>query len=231
MRGKLAEFNLGELLQLFALSEKSGTITVSCDGRESRLLVEAGRVVGWGLDNFNVHAEIMACHFLSPSSLSAIKSIDPDPGTPGLGFVVRNLVDPDRWTGFVQRLLEQDIYEILDVDDGEFEIVVGRIPPIPLSLDLSVQQLILDGSRWQADSAELAQEGFGTTSRWARELDASTAQSMEFSQLDWLIVSALAEAQTLGAVAAMICQPDLDTAGAMKGLHLRGIVKRENVVS
>jgi hypothetical protein len=231
VQGKLADFNLGELLQLFALSEKSGTVTVSYDNRQSRLLLEAGRVVGWGLEDFDVHAAILACHFLSPPSLAAIESIEPEPGTPGLGFVVRNLVDPDRWACFVQRLLEQDIYDILDLENGDFEIVIGRIPPIPLSLDLSVQQLILDGSRWQADSAGLAQEGFGVRSRWARALDDESAQDLELSQRDWLILSALTETRSLGDVASMICQSDLDTAEAMKGLYRRGIVQRESAIS
>ena len=227
MRGSLSEFNLGELLQLFALSEKSGTISITHAGGESRLLLEAGRVVGWGLEDFDVHAAFMACHFLPPATLSALKSIEPEPGTPGLGFVVRNLVDPQRWAGFVQRMLEQEVYDLLDVEDGTFDITVDRIPPVPLSLDLSVQQLILDGSRWQADSAELALEGFGVDTRWMRCPDMNEIEKPELSQLDWLIISALAEPRTLGEVAAMICHPDLDTAEAMKGLHLRGFVQRE----
>jgi hypothetical protein len=220
----LSEFTLAELLQLFAISEKSGTITISHGRGESRLLVEAGKVVGWGLDDFDVHGAVLACKFLSPSSVSALKSIEPEPGTPGLAFVVRNLVDPERWTGFVQRLLEQDIYTVLGLEDGEFEITVDRIPPVPLGLDLSAQQLILDGSRWEADSAELAQEGYGLNSGWVRNITSNPQPGEELSQLDWLILSALVEASTIGRVAAAICQPDLDTADGVKSLHLRGLV-------
>lgn len=225
MRGTLSEFTLAELLQLFAISEKSGTITITHSRGDSRLLVEAGRVVGWGLDDFDVHASVLACTFLSPSSVSALKSIEPEPGTPGLAFVVRNLVDPERWTGFVQRLLEQDIYTVLGAEDGEFEITVDRIPPVPLGLDLSAQQLILDGSRWEADSAELAQEGYSLESAWVRNTDSSPRAGAELSQLDWLVLSALVAASTIGRVAAAICQPDLETADCVKSLHLRGLLK------
>lgn len=228
MRGSLSEFNLGELLQLFALSEKSGAITISYPDGEARLLVEAGRVVGWGLDGYDVHAEMLACHFLPPASLSALKSIEPEPGAPGLGFVVRNLVDPGRWNGFVQRLLEQEVYGLLDIEDGEFDVSVERIPPVPLGLDLSVQQLILDGSRWQADSLELAQEGFGGESRWARCDDDDTSEGNEISQLDWLVLAALDEPRSLREIARMICYSDLDTAEALKSLSLRGLVAPES---
>ncbi len=227
MRGRLSEFNLGEILQLFALSEKSGTVTVTHSGGRSRVMLEAGRVVGWGLEDFDLHAAILKCEFLSPSSRSAIESIEPDEGTPGLGFVLRNLIDPGRWTGFIQRLLEQDIYEILDVENGDFDIEVGRIPPVPVALDLSVQQLILDGSRWQADSAVLASEGFTPESRWARNGDLDADEQLELSSLDWLVVAALSEPRELMKIGAAICQPDLDTADAVRGLSKRNFVRRE----
>jgi len=230
VRGYLDEFSLGELLQLFALSEKTGTIVISYDDSVSRLFLEAGRIVGWGLDDFDVHGSILACRYLPPSTEAAVRSISPDYGTPGLAFVVRNLVEPQRWASFVQRLLEQDIYRILDLDTGQFEITVDRIPPVPLSLDLSVQQLILDGSRWEADSAELAQEGYSTSSAWKRVSQDSLSAAGEISSGDWLVLSALAEVRSIGNVGESICLPDLDTAEAIKSLHRRGLVQPQTPI-
>ena len=227
VQGNLSEFNLGELLQLFAISEKSGTIEVYHDAGESRLFLEAGRVVGWGLEDFDVHGSIVACRFLTPSSRSAIQSIVPEPGAPGLAFVIRNLIEPRRWSGFVQRLIEQDIYTILDEDSGEFRAVVDRIPPVPLSLDMTVQQLILDGSRWEADSSVLAREGYSVTSRWVRSKTGEIMDSVHLSPQDWLVLSILAEPHSIGDAAAGVCLPDLETAETVKSLHLRELVKSE----
>jgi len=229
VQGSLSEFSLGELLQLFALSEKTGTVSVMHDGAESRLFLEAGRIAGWGLDDFDAHGAILACRFLPPATESAIRSISPEPGTPGLAFGVRNLVEPQRWSSFVQRLLEQDVYRILDLDTGDFEIVVDRIPPVPLSLDLSVQQLILDGSRWEADSRELAQEGYGPDSTWIRAPREELDGEAKISPRDWLLLSALAESRSIGVVGAEICLPDLETAEAVKSLHQRGLLKAARV--
>ncbi|CAN5822602.1 hypothetical protein BH23CHL2_BH23CHL2_29060 [soil metagenome] len=225
MRGSLSEFILSELLQLFALSEKTGTITVSHDDGETRLFLEAGRVVGWGPDEFDAHGEILACRFLPPATESALRSISPEPGTPGLAFVVRNLVEPQRWSSFVQRLLEQDVYRVLELVSGEFDIIVARIPPIPLGLDLSVQQLILDGSRWEADSQELAQEGYGGTSRWVRSPRDELDGDAKISPRDWLVLSSLAECRSIGAVGTDICLSNLETAEAVKSLHQRGLLR------
>jgi Domain of unknown function (DUF4388) len=228
VRGYLEEFSLGELLQLFALSEKTGSIVVRYDDSESRLFLEAGRIAGWGLDDFDVHGSILACRYLPQATEAALRSITPDYGTPGLAFVVRNLVEPIRWSSYVQRLLEQDIYRILDLNDGEFEITVDRIPSVPLGLDLSVQQLILDGSRWEADSAVLAQEGYSTDSSWKRMDQQALSEATEISSTDWLVLSALADVQSIGRVGADICIPDLETADAIKSLHKRGLVQPQS---
>lgn len=224
MRGSLEEFSLSELLQLFALSEKTGTVVVSHADTESRLFLEAGRIAGWGLDDFDVHGAMLACRFLPPATEAAIRSIQPEHGTPGLAFVVRNLVEPQRWSSFVQRLLEQDVYRILELDEGTFDITVDRIPPVPLGLDMSVQQLILDGSRWEADSAELAQEGYGVDSAWRRESQEALRGASEISSRDWLVLSALAECRTIGQTGADICLPDLDTAEIVRSLHQRKLI-------
>lgn len=224
LRGRLEEFNLGELLQMFALSEKTGTISVSYGACKSRLFVEAGRVVGWGLDDFDPHAAILACRFLPPDTEAAIRSIVPDPGAPGLAFVIGNVVEPERWAIFVQRLLEQDTYGILDRDEGEFEIKVDRLPTVPLHLDLSVQQLILDASRWEADFSELAQDGYSAESKWKRVDRDQIDSAAEMSHREWLVYSALAKACSIGTVAAELCIPDIETAETVKALHGRDLV-------
>ena len=227
VRGSLDEFSLSELLQLFALSEKTGSISIYRGEAESRLFLEAGRIAGWGLDDFDVHGSMLACRFLPPATEASLQSISPQPGTPGLAFVVRNLVEPQRWSSFVQRLLEQDIYRILDLEKGSFEIVVDRIPPVPLGLDMSVQQLILDGSRWEADSAELAQEGYSIASTWARVSQEALSGASEISARDWLVLSGLAQRRSIGQVGADICVPDLETAEAVKSLHKRGLIQAQ----
>ena len=224
MRGKLEEFNLGELLQMFALSEKTGTIQITYGEGDSRLFVEAGRIVGWGLDDFDAHAAMLACRHLPPETEAALRSVVPEPGTPGLAFVIGNLVEPERWARFVQRLLEQDVYGILDRDNGEFEVTVDRLPAAPIRLDMSAQQLILDGSRWEADFSELAKEGYDADSTWKRVDRRDMAAGSEFSGIEWLVLSAFATPTSIGRAAQDICIPDFDAADTVKALRARGLV-------
>lgn len=226
MQGSLGEFTLAEILQLFALAEKTGTLTVRVPDRVSMLYLEAGRIAGWGTESFDVHASMSACELLAPATVTAIESVQKDSDAPGLAFVVRNLVEPARWDAFVQRMIEQDVYPLLALEEGEFEITVDRLPPVPLGVNISVQQIVLDGSRWEADMSELAREGYGRNTRWGRVDPEIHPTEVGLSQLDWLVWSILDEPQTISQIAARLCHPDIETVESVKRLNGEGVLAR-----
>lgn len=222
MQGTLSEFTLAELLQLFALAERTGTITVQHSGCSARMFLESGKVVGIGDESFNVHREIVACELLPARSGAALNAVTPTPLSPGLSFIVRNLVEPERWDLFSQRCLEQEIYPLLTSEQGSFDVRIERIPPCPLALSILVQQLVLDGSRWEAEMAEHRMDGFGTATIWAR-LNAPVP-SFKMSSVEWLTWAVLNEQRSIGDVARRLCVPDLHTAAAVRRLQANGVL-------
>lgn len=222
MQGTLAEFTVAELLQLFALAERTGTITVQTGDAPAWLYLESGRVVGMGNESFDVYSEIVACELLPARTGSALESISPVPGTPGLSFIVKNLIEPERWDLFTRRCLEQEIFPILSRQQGSFDVRVERIPPCPVSLSIPVQQLVLDGSRWEAEMAEHRVDGFGVASTWIRAPEAKTSQKT--SSVEWLTWALLEEPMSIGDLARRICVPDLDATHAVRRLHASGML-------
>src|SRR5687767_11801187 len=215
MQGSLSEFTLAQLLQFFALAERSGTVVVHAAGRESRLLVEGDRIIGWGMDNYDVREPLLACEMLTAPVYQAISAVQPRPETPGLSFVVRNLIEPERWEAFAQRQLEQDIYPLLSIEEGDFEIQVLRNPPAPLRLSIPINSLILDGSRWESEMEAATQEGYQLDGSWQRSNGAAQASQLRLSGLEWLVWSTMTDAITIGDAARRLCVPDLDTIGAV----------------
>ncbi len=131
MNGSLSEFTLAQILQFFAIAERTGMVIVRTAAKESRLLVEGDRIAGWGFDDLDVQAQLLACDLLPESIAEELSSVVRREDTPGLSFVVRNLVEPGRWDAFSQRVLEQDIYPLMNADEGAFEVTIGRCPPAP----------------------------------------------------------------------------------------------------
>lgn len=224
MQGELSEFSMAELLQLFALAERTGVLLVSTNSGSTRVLLESGRVIGIGLEDYDVHRDISNCELLPTRSGASLEAITPTPMTPGLSFIVRNLVEPERWELFARRCLEQQVYPYLTREHGTFEISIERVPYSPVAITLSVQQLILEGSRWTSEMQEHRQDGFGMHSMFERT--ATSAEEQSVNAVEWLVWSILDEPQSIERAAARIGVPDLDVASAMRRLLASGRVRR-----
>jgi hypothetical protein len=222
MQGSLSEFTLAELLQLFALAERTGTISVLRACGSTQMFLESGKVVGIGNESFNVHREIMACERLLARSGAALDAVRPTPSSPGLSFIVRNLIEPERWDLFVQRCLEQEIYSLLTLEQGSFDVRVERIPPCPLTISVPVQQLVLDGSRWEAEMTEHRLDGFGTTTIWSRAEQPDPY--VKLSSIEWLTWAILEGPSSISDAARRLCIPDLDATIAVRRLQAQGVL-------
>lgn len=225
MQGSLSEFTLAQLLQFFALAERSGTVVVRAGGRESRLLVEGDRIVGWGMDDFDVRAPLLACEMITPTALQAITEVQPRPDTPGLSFVVRNLIEPERWDAYAQRQLEQDIYPLLSVEEGDFEIQILRNPPAPLRVSIPINSMILDGSRWESEMEAATQEGYQLDGRWCRSTGQNPELPLRLTGLEWMVWAIMTEPVSIADIARRLCIPDLATIGAIKRLRTLGVIE------
>ena len=225
MQGKLSEFTLAQLLQFFALAERSGAIDVRAKGRQSRLLVEGDKIIGWGHDGYDVREPILACALIPGDVAQAIHSLQPRKDTPGLSFVVRNLVEPQRWDLFARRQLEQDIYPLLSIEEGEFDVSVFRNPPAPLRVAIPINSLILDGSRWESEMEASAQEGFHLDGKWRRSVDYGNGALARMSGLAWMVWATLRTPMSIGALARQLGAPDLETINAIKRLRLSNLAE------
>ncbi|HUG16526.1 MAG TPA: DUF4388 domain-containing protein [Thermomicrobiales bacterium] len=222
----MSEFTLAQLLQFFALAERSGTVTVSALDRQSRLFVESDRIVGWGIDKFDARDSLAACELMPAAATAAIESVRPRIDTPGLSFVVRNLIEPDRWDAYAQRQLEQDVYPLLSVDDGEFNVEIHRGPPAPLRLSIPINSLILDGSRWESEMEAAKLDGFRLNDKWRRLCLDAPNRSVTLSSSEWLVWATLAAPASIADVARRICVPDLTAIGNVRRLLSMGLIER-----
>lgn len=227
MHGQLSEFTLAQVLQFFTLAERSGTVQVRSKGRTSRLLVEGDKIIGWGLPSFDAREALLSCDLLPAATLDTIGDVRPRDDTPGLSFVVRNLIEPERWELFVQRMLEQDVYPLLSTEDGEFDVQIQRCPPAPLRLSLPINSLILDGSRWESEMEAAEIEGFALTTQWRRTHTHPSATRIRLTGLEWMVWSLLREPGDIRQVAQRVGAPDLATIGAIKRLSRVACIERE----
>ena len=224
MHGSLAEFTLNNLLQLFGIAERSGAVAIEVAGQRVQLLVEVSRVTGLWVDGLDPRDTLLRCELLPAASRATLLELTPRPDTPGLSMLARNAIEPERWDAFVQRLFEQHVYPLLNREKGEFEVTIGRRPPPPLRMSLSTQQIILDASRWEAETEALTEEGYRSASTWRRSA-APSDHNGHFTSTQWLVWAIASEPTSIGEVARRLCLPELATTTAVKRLHALGVLE------
>ncbi len=183
MRGTLDEFSLGDILQLYQISGRTGMVrTWRGDSLTHIIYVDRGRISGAGADQWNLIEELQRIEWLSDEVRAQLQYMDEDGGTTGLSMIARALLSQHAWDCFTERQLECLVYPALIWGSGDFEAIVSEVPRVaPLRVNQSPQQLVLSAARWEEEmrSAELA--GYASHSRWVRS---SLAERFSVDPLD-----------------------------------------------
>jgi len=169
VRGSLSDFNVVDILQLFQISAKTGSLEVR-DGRHTYILYfNRGHISGAGASHWNLLDELRRIEWLAPDVRQQLDLLEKDERGVGLSLIARALVTPAVWDPFVERQVEMLIYPLFDLAQGEFIATVGVRPQVaPLRLDLVPQQVILNAARWQEELRRAEYAGTGPASVWRR---------------------------------------------------------------
>lgn len=169
MDGNLSEFSVADLLQLYQIAVKTGTIEVQAGERRHTLYLDRGHVSGVGAEGWELVTELRRIEWLTPEVRQQLDLMEDGGGYVGLSLIARALLTPRRWDQFVELQIEELIYPILSLTEGTFIAEVDVIPRVaPLRINQPPQQIILNHSRWEADMRAAAQEGFGGQGVWRR---------------------------------------------------------------
>jgi hypothetical protein len=170
LRGTLQEFSLGDILQLYQISGRTGIVrTWRNDSLTHLIFVDRGRISGAGADQWDLIDEIRQIEWLSADTRAQLESMREDGGTTGLSLIAKALLPPNAWENFSERQLERLVFPALLWDEGEFEAIVNQVPRVaPFRVNQSPQQLVLSAARWDEELASAERSGYTVDSRWVR---------------------------------------------------------------
>ncbi len=172
MRGSLEEFSLGDILQLYQISGRTGVIRAwRSDSFTHVIYVDRGRISGAGADQWSLIEEVRRIEWLTDEVKSQLSFIEGDGGGGGTGLslIARALLTTHAWENFTERQLEQLVFPALIWTGGEFEAIVSQIPRVaPLRVNQSPQQLVLSAARWEEEMRSAERAGFSADTRWTR---------------------------------------------------------------
>lgn len=169
VRGDLAEFSVSDLLQLYQIAAKTGSLAIASDRGRTTLYFDRGQVIGVGADGWSLLTELSRIVLLPPEVRQQIEVLPRDGEVAGLNPIARALVMPQVWEQFVDLQLERLIFPLVGLTEGEFIAEVRATPALgALRVDQAPQQLILRAARWDEELRRAEEQGFGRGSRWQR---------------------------------------------------------------
>lgn len=188
MRGRLAEFTVADLLQLFQISGRIGTLRVIGDAGDFTLYLDRGHVSGVGAAHWHLITELRRLEWLAPEVRQQLDVMESSEGFVGLNLIARALLSPASWEQFIERQIEELVYPLFSWQDGEFAAEVDVIPQVaPLRVRQPPQQLILNAARWEEELRQASRDGFGRDTVWRHSFEPvspSRAQDRLLALLD-----------------------------------------------
>ncbi|HET9014672.1 MAG TPA: DUF4388 domain-containing protein [Thermomicrobiaceae bacterium] len=224
MRGNLREFSVADLMQLYQIAVKSGTITVHGEAGSHLVYFDRGHVSGLGADGWSLVAELRRIEWLSSDVRRQVELMDTTDTYVGLSLIARALLTPLAWDRFVERQIEEIIYPMLLWREGAFIAEVDVIPKVaPLRFNQSPQQLILNGARWEEEVYRAGRAGFGRDTVWRRTSDVHVDAEEDALLLDLLTrprsIADLAAAAGIGVLMTTACVQRLEESGLVESAH------------
>ncbi|HUZ02270.1 MAG TPA: DUF4388 domain-containing protein [Thermomicrobiaceae bacterium] len=218
MRGNLREFSVADLMQLYQIAVKSGTITVHGESGSHLIYFDRGHVSGVGAEDWSLVGELRSIEWLSPDVRRQVDLMDANDSYVGLSLIARALLTPLAWDRFVERQIEELIYPMLLWREGAFIAEVDVIPKVaPLRFNQSPQQLILNGARWEEEVYRAGRDGFGRNTVWRRSSEVMVDTEEDALFLDLLdrprSIADLAAAAGVGVLMATACVQRLEGNG------------------
>jgi hypothetical protein len=226
LRGTFEEFSLGDILQLYQISGRTGTVRAwRGDSLTHIIYVDRGRVSGAGADQWNLVEELNRIEWLTENVKNQLHYIDSDGGATGLSLIARALLSPNAWDCFCERQLERLVYPALIWNSGEFEAVVSEVPRVaPLRVNQSPQQLVLSAARWEEELRSAEQAGFSPWSRWTRT-SLADRYSVESSSENHDLLPLLPHPRTIEELAAVAGLSSLRVIDQIRQLSDAGLVE------
>jgi len=166
IRGGLAEFSIPELLQLLALQQKTGVLTLTHkDGLHHILFFWRGKVLAAADRRRNNRHEFLAYlyhnQFFTKDQVESVEDISRSTGQDIFTVIIASgVMSRDRLGEEMQRYSQRMMDEIINWMEGTYEFSAGDEKSLPvhgLALHLNPEELVLESMR-RADELATMQE-------------------------------------------------------------------------
>ena len=131
LTGNLSDFALSDILQIMSLSKKTGTLSLTAEGVEGRIVIERGRIIhatispGQNFGEYLMNADLLSAS--DYNDLKAACSQSPKPWTLGPLIVEKGLLSGEDFEFYARRFLWTVLRDLIQLEKANFGIVLNEI--------------------------------------------------------------------------------------------------------
>lgn len=151
LQGSLGAFNLPEVLTFLSSTRKSGTLTVSHDGRDANLFFDDGELVyaGSNQEQFRLGAVLLRKKMITPDQRDRIDAVmRNDGGQFGTLAVQQGVLSDDQLRDYLKVQVAEVVYDSFVWPGGAFAFTDGiQLPVHAVTIAVDLPNLIMEGAR------------------------------------------------------------------------------------
>jgi hypothetical protein len=150
LEGKLGEFSLPDIFQLLTLTKKSGSLHVDAGTTLGRVWFRDGQVY-FAMANVRrmaLGARLVSAGLVTEEQLSQVLAARNGAGAGAVAreLVERSIVDGATLDEFIRGQIEDAIFDLMRLEDGDFLFDATDDTDAPVGLNVSTEHLIVEGT-------------------------------------------------------------------------------------
>lgn len=233
LQGRLADFTLEEILQLIALQQKTGLLTVDAS-YPMILAFESGILVGYRdvrrLGSDPLESFLKAYGFFGPETWEHIDFVQRHSKLDLTEILVNeSVIDADELATLQMEAAQEDIFRGMQLRDGRYHFMPGRDGMAGLKgrVRFKVDGLLMEAVR-RIDEIGSLRERFFSNDLKIKLLESETDTS-ERSGTDRRVLALLVRTPTLGQIVAQARMAEFDTLSTLDGLLSDGLIALQSI--
>jgi hypothetical protein len=225
LRGSLQSFSLPDILQLLALSSKTGALHVEAEQGAGIVWCTGGAVSYAAMAPDDVAGALVTAGLVDESIVVPLVATA-DPATPwGPTLVERGAISHDALAGFLSQRTEDALFQILLWDEGEFEFLADEEHAVGSVVNLPVDPLLVRirerVAEWQSLRALVPLTG--AAPHLVPDLPEGYHE-VTLSSAEWRVVAAADGARLVGDIAAFVGESEDQVSLVLRDLVQSGLV-------
>jgi hypothetical protein len=228
LEGKIGDFSLPDIFQLITLTKKSGSLNITTDQQQGRILFKGGEICFAVADvaRVAIGARLVQSGLASEEQVLEIleaRRADGEQGNLSQSLLEAADVDDGALDAFIRASIEDAVFDLMRLPDASFSFDASDEPEQTVGLSVSTEHLIIEGGRRMGEWTSIREVVPSSEAVLALSPDASGEVALTAEQ--WPVLALVDGRRTVAEIVDLSGRGEFATSQVLSGLVALGVVE------